>query len=382
MIAQPERRMLLVHAHPDDETINNGATMAKYAAEGVQVTLVTCTRGEQGEVIPEQLAHLVADASGGTGRTDITAAAEVIESVAVADAVESATGADTSPGASRLSGADSGAGADEVPGEQLGDHRVGELAAAMAELGVTDHRFLGDLAGPGRRASEVLADGGTVYRDSGMAYDRDGGVVPSPDPPAGAFARTDVEQPAAELAALIRQLRPDVVVTYEPGGGYGHPDHVQAHLLTMRAVELAVLDGPVDEKHSSAASPGVAGVAGWAVPKVYWTVLPESLMRATLAAIATAEGTDYQGADPSGRLPSMVMSDDQVTTAIDAMDFTAAKVAGLRAHETQVSVSADSAFYALSNGVRHPVMGLEFYRLVRGTLAAARDDLKRETTLF
>src|SRR5258708_24881076 len=83
-------RLLLVHAHPDDESIGTGATMAKYAAEGAGVTLVTCTLGELGEVIPPELAHLAADADGG-----------------------------------------------------LGEYRIGELAAACAALGVTDHRFLG-----------------------------------------------------------------------------------------------------------------------------------------------------------------------------------------------------------------------------------------------
>jgi N-acetyl-1-D-myo-inositol-2-amino-2-deoxy-alpha-D-glucopyranoside deacetylase len=311
-----DRRLLLVHAHPDDESINNGATMARYVSEGVHVTLVTCTRGEQGEVIPARLSHLVVD------------------------------------------------------GDALGTHRVGELAAAMTALGVTDHRFLGDSRAPGRPAELVIKDGGTVYRDSGMAYDRAGGVVPSPDPPAGAFALADPE--AAELLAeQIRELRPQVVVGYEPGGGYGHPDHVQAHVITMRAVELAALTGP---------SPG--GTPAWTVPKVYWVVMPESLARATLGALAGAEGIAYRGPDPAGRLPSLVVPDDQVTAAIDAMPFTSAKILALRAHETQVSVSADGAFYALSNGVRRPVMGLEFYRLARGDAAGPRDDVGRETDLF
>ena len=174
---QPVRRLLLVHAHPDDETINHGATMARYAAEGAQVTLVTCTRGEQGEVIPAELAHLTGDA--------------------------------------------------------LGTYRVGELAGAMAVLGVLDHRFLGDPQTPGRPAGEVLAAGGQVFRDSGMAYDHDGGVVPSLDPPPGAFALVETEVAAEQLAAVILRERPQVVIGYEPGGGYGHPDHVQAHLVTM-----------------------------------------------------------------------------------------------------------------------------------------------------
>lgn len=84
-------RLLLVHAHPDDETINNGSTMALYAALGADVTLVTCTRGEEGEVLVTDLAHLAAHATDG-----------------------------------------------------LGEHRVTELADAMKALGITDHRFLGE----------------------------------------------------------------------------------------------------------------------------------------------------------------------------------------------------------------------------------------------
>ena len=85
-----DRRLLLVHAHPDDETINNGATMARYVAEGAQVTLLTCTLGEEGEVLVPELGQLAADQA-----------------------------------------------------DQLGGFRIGELSAAMAALGVTDWRFLG-----------------------------------------------------------------------------------------------------------------------------------------------------------------------------------------------------------------------------------------------
>ena len=103
-----DRRLLLVHAHPDDESIQNGITMAKYAAEGAQVTLVTCTLGEEGEVLVPELAHLAAEHEDG-----------------------------------------------------LGEHRIGELAEAMRILGVTDHRFLG---GPGR-----YRDTGMVYAEGEVA---------------------------------------------------------------------------------------------------------------------------------------------------------------------------------------------------------------------
>ena len=208
-----------------------------------------------------------------------------------------------------------------------------------------------------------------VYADSGMAYDRDGGVVPSPNPPAGAFALIEVEEPAERLAALLRELRPQVVVGYEPGGGYGHPDHVQAHLVMMRGVELAALTG-------------ADGGAGWPVPKVYWTVMPETLTRETLRKLRDNQGADYNGLDPDDRLPSVVVPDNQVTAVVDATAFTAAKVEALQAHATQVSVSPNGTFFALSNDVTQPVLGLEFYRLVRGTPGGARDELGRETDLF
>jgi N-acetyl-1-D-myo-inositol-2-amino-2-deoxy-alpha-D-glucopyranoside deacetylase len=222
--------------------------MAMYAAAGARVTLVTCTRGEQGEVIPPELAHLA-------------------------------------PPPGEL-------------GEALGRHREGELAAAMAALGVTDHRFLG---APDRR-----------WVDSGMAYGPDGAVVPAPWSPPGAFALAPVDEPAAVLADVVRELRPDVVVTYGPDGGYGHPDHVQAHRITMRAVELAAPDHDV--------------------PKVYWVVRP----------------------------------DQEPTARVDATAFTPAKVAAMRAHVTQLAVDGAGTWFALSNDAASPISGVEHYRLVRG----------------
>jgi N-acetyl-1-D-myo-inositol-2-amino-2-deoxy-alpha-D-glucopyranoside deacetylase len=163
------RRLLLVHAHPDDESIYTGATMAAYAAEGARVTLVTCTLGELGEIIPPSLAHLAAEKE-----------------------------------------------------DRLGEYRIGELAAACAALGVTDHRFLG---GPGR------------WRDSGMM-----GTEGNDDP--RCFWRADVDQAARALLDVITEVRPQVVATYDAHGAYGHPDHIQAHRVAWRACELAGPDGP------------------------------------------------------------------------------------------------------------------------------------------
>src|SRR5690606_14568181 len=123
-LMQPARRVLFVHAHPDDETIGNGATMAKYAAEGVAVTNVTCTRGELGEILVPELEHLAADRD-----------------------------------------------------DRLGEHRVKEMADAMAALGVTDFRWLG---GEGK------------YRDSGMMG------TPGNDAPT-CFWRADLLEAATDL---------------------------------------------------------------------------------------------------------------------------------------------------------------------------------------
>ena len=110
--------------------------------------------------------------------------------------------------------------------------------------------------------------------------------------------------------------------------------------------------------------------------------MPESLVRATWGTLAQAEGANYHGPDPGGRLPSEVVPDDQVSAAINALAFTSAKITALRAHATQITVSPDGALYALSNGVRRPVIGLEYYRLAHGTPAPPFDAEGRETDLF
>ncbi|MGP3953374.1 N-acetyl-1-D-myo-inositol-2-amino-2-deoxy-alpha-D-glucopyranoside deacetylase [Streptomyces sp. 7N604] len=272
----PGRRLLLVHAHPDDETINNGATMAKYAAEGTLVTLVTCTLGEEGEVIPPGLAHLAADRE-----------------------------------------------------DALGAHRVGELAAAMAELGVTDHRFLG---GPGR------------YRDSGMM-----GTEQNNRP--GCFWRADVDEAATHLVAVVREVRPQVLVTYDEIGGYGHPDHIQAHRVAMRAAELAAEPAyrrDLGEPH--------------AIDKIYWNCLPRSAAVAGFARLREANLT-FGGIATADDLPGVV-EDSEVTARIDGREYAAAKTAAMRAHATQIAV--DGPFFALSNDLGQPLLVEEFYRLVQG----------------
>jgi N-acetyl-1-D-myo-inositol-2-amino-2-deoxy-alpha-D-glucopyranoside deacetylase len=315
------RRLLLVHAHPDDESIANGATMAKYTADGVHVTLLTCTRGEEGLVLVPELEHLAA-------RRD----------------------------------------------DRLGEHRESELAAAMAALGVHDHRFLDTV--------RVPSDDGRPephYRDSGMAWDADHRAVPAPDSRPDAFARADLDEAAARVAAVVREVRPHVLLTYEPGGGYGHPDHVQAHRVAMRGAQLAAEGTAEATDDDPDRTPGRVGGGPWRVPKIYWTVLPESLVRSALARLA-ATGEAPPGWRPDGPLPSVVVPDELVTTVVHAEEYLDAKAAALRAHATQVIVDGD--VLVIGDGARQPLAGVEFYRLVQGVTAGPRDGEGRETDLF
>ncbi|MDJ0465407.1 N-acetyl-1-D-myo-inositol-2-amino-2-deoxy-alpha-D-glucopyranoside deacetylase [Streptomyces sp. H27-C3] len=286
----PARRLLLVHAHPDDESINNGATMAKYAAEGAGVTLVTCTLGEEGEVIPAPLAHLAADRD-----------------------------------------------------DTLGPYRAGELAAAMKELGVTDHRFLG---GPGR------------FRDSGMTGTEQNHRE-------GAFWHARVDDAAASLVEVIRSVRPQVLVTYDPDGGYGHPDHIQAHRVATRGAELAA-----DPDHR----PDLG--APHTISKIYWNRVPRTVVEEGFARLRAA-GPDFPGTAAVSDVPG-VTDDASVTTEIDGTAYAGAKVAAMRAHATQIAVY--DPFFALSNHLGQPIFTTEFYELVRGESGAA--DGGRETDLF
>jgi N-acetyl-1-D-myo-inositol-2-amino-2-deoxy-alpha-D-glucopyranoside deacetylase len=264
--------------------------MAKYAAEGTGVTLVTCTLGELGEVIPPELAYLSFDADGG-----------------------------------------------------LGQYRIGELDAACTALGVTDHRFLG---GPGR------------WRDSGMM-----GTASNDWP--GCFWQADVDEAARDLLAIIDEVRPQVLVTYDDNGFYGHPDHIQAHRVAWRAFELA--DGLVS--------------------KFYATAIPKSVLAEAMALLRDSggEGGQEVGGADFARVESVDglpfgTDDDKVTTQIDARDYLEAKLAAMRAHATQIAV--DSPFFALSDMVGQRALGTEYYTLVAGPAWVVHEPGDREPDLF
>lgn len=244
-------RVLFVHAHPDDETIATGGTIATLVAAGAAVTVLTCTRGERGEVIPAGLAALEGD------------------------------------------------------GAALAAHREGELAEAMAALGVDDQRYLGS---PGARRPGAAP---RRYADSGMVWGADGRPTPLAEVAGDSFCSAPLDEVVADIEAVIAGTGADAVVGYDEDGGYGHPDHVRAHVAARRA----------------AASAGVP---------FYAIVEPAAPRR----------------------------PDDIV---VDVTPVRGRVVAALLAHATQITVAQESggaAGFALSSGPLRPIAATEAFRLL------------------
>ncbi len=255
--------------------------------------VVTCTLGEEGEVIGDRWAQLAADHA-----------------------------------------------------DQLGGYRIGELTAALQALGVPAPIFLG---GPGR------------WRDSGMA---------GTEPRRGhqRFSDAHEREAVGALVALIRTLRPHVVVTYDPNGGYGHPDHVQAHVVTTAAVAAAGTDD----------YPGTP----WSVPKLYWTVIARSAFTAGWEVLGPGDLRSEWVIPPAdGDFGELGYSDEEIDAVIEDPDALPAKQAALAAHATQLTVGPTGRAFALSNNLALPVVGPEHY-ILAGGVAGDRDGRGWETDLL
>jgi N-acetyl-1-D-myo-inositol-2-amino-2-deoxy-alpha-D-glucopyranoside deacetylase len=265
-------RLVAVHAHPDDETLATGVALAHHALAGDEVHVVTCTLGEEGEVIPPGLAHLE-----GT--------------------------------------------------EELGPYRRGEMARAAAALGVRHHWLGGD---PPR------------WRDSGMEGSR---AAAHPR----AFAAAPVQEAAAVLATLLEELRPAVVITYDPQGGYRHPDHVQTHRVTVAALTAL----PPDRRPLLYA---VLTPRSWAEEDRAWlrAHVPDGV-RSPAGGVATVPGADTP-------YPPSVVDDALVTHAVVDPSARAVQVEALREHATQATVHG--GWFALSNDIAARLPAREGYALV------------------
>lgn len=288
-------RVLAVHAHPDDESISTGGALAHLARRGADVRVVTCTLGEEGEVIGEPYQHLVANEA-----------------------------------------------------DQLGGFRIHELTDALGHLGVRGD-FLG---GAGR------------YRDSGMAGS------PASENPRAFVNNTD--RAVADLTAVLLSERPHLVITYDPNGGYGHPDHIQAHRITHAAVEQA---GPL----------------GWNVPRVLWA----ARLRSELEAAFTEDIPESWTLPAQGELDAVDAAGVDTWVELDDVIY-AAKVAAMKAHATQVWIADGSVSrtnphaahargpvttYALSNLIAQPIIRREHYKVGVGLPLTPGDDLMAGVSL-
>ncbi|MDR1293803.1 MAG: mycothiol conjugate amidase Mca [Bifidobacteriaceae bacterium] len=278
-------RLMAVHAHPDDESSKGAATLAKYAAEGVEVLVATLTGGERGEVLNPRLR-----------------------------------------------------GDPSVEG-RLAEVRVAEMAAAAAALGVS-HRFVG-------------------FVDSGFPQGD-----PPPPPPPGSFASIPAAEAAVPLAALIRDVRPHVITTYDPSGGYPHPDHIHTHAVTVEAIEQAA-DGDRTPP----------GQRAWAVPKVYYDHGFSRERSRALHEALVSRGVESPLGEWLERDATRKRRVADPTTRIDVGDYFGARDAALRAHATQID--PDGFFFAIPRDVEREVWPWEEFELAHSTVRVdtPEDDL-------
>ncbi len=257
--------IVFVHAHPDDEAIATGGTMAKLSAAGHRVVLVTATRGELGEL-----------PAGGL-----------------------------------------------EPGETLTDRRVTELERACAILGVARQAYLG-------------------YLDSGMADE------PTNDRE-GSFASADVGEAAGRLAGILAEEEADVLVTYDEHGGYGHPDHIQVHRVSMAAADLA---------HT---------------PVVYLATMNRDFMASLATQVEESDWSPPEGSTDG--IETMGEPASRLTTEIDVTEWLDAKRESMRVHASQIT--EDSFFLAMPDDVFTIVWGREWYVRVRPAMPAGdRTDME------
>jgi N-acetyl-1-D-myo-inositol-2-amino-2-deoxy-alpha-D-glucopyranoside deacetylase len=174
-----------------------------------------------------------------------------------------------------------------------------------------------------------------------------------------AFWQADLDEAAGHLVDVIREVRPQVVVTYDANGSYGHPDHIQSHRVAMRAAELAT-------------------AGGFGPDKVYWSAIPRSVMASGLELFAQTENNPFEGVTNVDEIP-MAVPDERIAARIDARDFADAKMAAVRAHATQIPPT--SWLFSLAKNMGADFLGVEYFELVVGDRGPAGPD-GLETDLF
>jgi N-acetyl-1-D-myo-inositol-2-amino-2-deoxy-alpha-D-glucopyranoside deacetylase len=169
------------------------------------------------------------------------------------------------------------------------------------------------------------------------------------------FWQADLETAAKILVEVIDEIKPQILITYDEFGGYGHPDHIQAHRVAMRASELST----------------------WQIQKIYWNTMPKSVIAQGMEKMKEI-GSDFFGAESVDDIP-FAKDDEFVTTLIDGVAYVDNKMEAMKAHETQIAL--DGPFFALSNNLGLQIWGDEYYTLVKGTKTGPFDSHGRETDL-
>lgn len=278
-------RLMAVHAHPDDESSKGAATTARYAHEGAEVLVVTCTGGERGSVLNPAYA-----------RQDLTP-------------------------------------------EEMAVVRRGEMAAAAEALGVQQH-WLG-------------------FVDSGLPEGD-----PLPPLPEGSFATVPLEEATAPLVEIVRRFRPHVMTTYDPTGGYPHPDHVMCHKVAVEAYHAA----GEPERYRGHGTP-------WRPLKLYYNHdfslrKLTAIHRAMVAEHNTSPFGDWIASREMREIPER-----EVTTRVEVSRWFPARDAALRAHATQIDPTG--FFFAVPRDLEARVWPVEEYELAHSRVPSdlPEDDL-------
>jgi N-acetyl-1-D-myo-inositol-2-amino-2-deoxy-alpha-D-glucopyranoside deacetylase len=266
--------LMIVHAHPDDEVIGSGGTLAHYSDRGINTVLVTATLGEEGEIVVADL--------------------------------------DTPENHARLA-----------------EIRREELRKATEILGITHQELLG-------------------YRDSGMVG------RPSNEHPAS-FHQADMDEATGRLVRLMRRHRPQVLVSYNAAGGYGHPDHIACHKVT-----LAAFDAAAESARYPAAGPA------WAPLKLYEMSRPREQTQQAWQQMRE-RGLKTPLDNPDYDIARFTVPIAQITTALDVSAYMQRKRAALIEHRTQIAV--DGPFFAMPEDIGRQWFGVEYFTLLQSRVA-------------
>ncbi len=203
------------------------------------------------------------------------------------------------------------------------------------------------------RALEVLQVGSVFflgYRDSGMA-----GTPANRHPQA--FAQADLEEATKKLVRIIRQTSPQVMVTYNEKGTYGHPDHIMANRVTRRAFEAAGDPGFMNG----------SGLPPWRPSKLYYTAIPRTWLR-MMAQVAKDRGEKLEF-DPE----VLGTPEERISTRIDVRDFLAQKFKAIFCHESQFG--PQSFFRRIPEEWRAEAFGQEHFECIQGCNSGNETDL-------